>query len=103
MHNSIDYTMESMLVMCEGFERASHAIYLEYEAGLYIRLDTSSKMEMGAEMVAKYHEYVKPSYDEATWLEPTGSLWMTQLWEQDARNDIDYDNCSESDSETDGN
>jgi hypothetical protein len=103
MHNSMDYTMESMMLMCEGFEKSSHTIYLEYEAGLYIQLDTPSKMEMGAEMVAKYHEYVKPSYDEATWLEPTGSRWMTQLWEQDAGNDIDYDIFSDSESDTECN
>jgi hypothetical protein len=103
MRNSVDYTMGDLLSLCEKFERSHYSIFLEYEANLYIALDTHSRMEMGAEMVANYHELVKPKYDESTWLEPTGSRWMTQLWEHDAFNDIDYDDGSGSESDIECN
>jgi hypothetical protein len=97
MRNSVSYSMVDMLKLCEGFQNTIQTIFLEYEAGLYITLDTSDKMEMGVEMVVNYHEAVRPSHNESTWLEPTGSRWMSQLWEEHEYGGSEDDSQSDAD------
>ena len=72
--NTKEYTLGSVMDICHSFQKTSTPLFLEYHPGLYIWLNDETKLEMAAEMVAFYHEAIKPFQRQEYWLDNMGTM-----------------------------
>lgn len=76
LHNRDVHTISSVMDLCHKMRESSPPLWLEYHPGMRIALDSEERLEMAAEMVAEYHEAIKPTQADYHWLEDYGSIWV---------------------------